>query len=201
MPSKTSHTISYIYHLLPKINWHSIIPQISRCIFSICQLTLVFCLYQIIYRWYVVSNNIPAPSSLFIYFFAKIQKYCSHHMFRDKTNTSTEGEATGRGHSQTTHVSRDYWEVLGLFLCNLSIISCQYLQYRRWKTHQIEDETLPAKYDINELEFLKDEFRNGTTVENGAREHIGGSPTRLFLLLWHLGRGIGLARLGANLRV
>ena len=55
--------------------------------------------------------------------------------------------------------------------------------------HQIEDETLPAKYDINELEFLKDEFRNGTTVENGAREHIGGSPTRLFLLLWHLGRG------------
>ena len=149
MPSKTSHTISYIYHLLPKINWHSIIPQISRCIFSICQLTLVFCLYQIIYRWYVVSNNIPAPSSLFIYFFAKIQKYCSHHMFRDKTNTSTEGEATGRGHSQTTHVSRDYWEVLGLFLCNLSIISWQYYLRQTVKnaSNRVQDFAIKIRYE------------------------------------------------------
>ena len=67
--------------------------------------------------------------------------------------------------------------------------------------HLVDSETLPSKYDINELEFLRDEFRNGTTVKNGASENIGGSPTRLFLLLWHLGRGIGLARLGANLRV
>lgn len=55
--------------------------------------------------------------------------------------------------------------------------------------HQIEYKTLPSKYDMNELEFLRDEFRNGTTVKNGASENIGGSPTRLFLLLWHLGRG------------
>ena len=55
--------------------------------------------------------------------------------------------------------------------------------------HQIEDKTLPSKYDMNELEFLRDEFRNGTTVKNGASEYIGGSPTRFFLLLWHLGRG------------
>ena len=60
--------------------------------------------------------------------------------------------------------------------------------------HQIEYKTLPSKYDMNELEFLRDEFRNGTTVKNGASEHIGGSPTRLFLLLWHLGRGRGHAR-------
>ena len=53
----------------------------------------------------------------------------------------------------------------------------------------IDGETLPSKYDINELEFLRDEFRNGTTVKNGARECIGGPPTPLFLLLWHMGRG------------
>ena len=54
--------------------------------------------------------------------------------------------------------------------------------------HQIEDKTLPSKYDMNELEFLRDEFRNGTTVKNGASEHIGGSLTQLFLLVLHMGR-------------
>ena len=49
--------------------------------------------------------------------------------------------------------------------------------------HQIEYKTLPSKYDMNELEFLRDEFRNGTTVKNGASEYIGGSPTRLFVLV------------------
>ena len=44
---------------------------------------------------------------------------------------------------------------------------------------------------MNELEFLRDEFRYGTTVKNGAREHIGGSPTRLFLLLLYMGDGGG----------
>ena len=53
----------------------------------------------------------------------------------------------------------------------------------------IEGETLPSKYDMNELEFLRDEFRYGTTVKNGVREYIGGPPMRLFLLLWHMGRG------------
>ena len=27
---------------------------------------------------------------------------------------------------------------------------------------------------MNEIEFLKDEFRNGTAVKNGASEYIGG---------------------------
>ena len=55
--------------------------------------------------------------------------------------------------------------------------------------HLIEGETLPLKYDINELKFRRDEFRYGTTVKNGAREYVGGPPTQLFLLLWHMGLG------------
>ena len=64
----------------------------------------------------------------------------------------------------------------------------------------IEGETLPSKYDMNELEFLRDEFRNGTTVKNGASEYIGGSLTQLFLLVLHMGRE-GYGRRQANLRV
>ena len=67
--------------------------------------------------------------------------------------------------------------------------------------HQIEDKTLPSKYSMNELEFRRDELRNGTTVKNGASENIGGSPTRLFVLvlIWD-GRVIHLSS-RANLRV
>ena len=40
--------------------------------------------------------------------------------------------------------------------------------------HLIDGETLPSKYDINKLEFRRDEFRNGTIIKNGASKCIGG---------------------------
>ena len=54
--------------------------------------------------------------------------------------------------------------------------------------HQIDVMNLTSKYDTNELELRGGEYRNGFTVKNGAIEYIGGPPTPLFLLLWHMGR-------------
>ena len=64
--------------------------------------------------------------------------------------------------------------------------------------HQIDVMTLTSKYDTNELELRGGEYRNGFTVKNGAIEYIGGPPTPLFLLLWHMGRGRVLCSLTSN---
>jgi hypothetical protein len=53
----------------------------------------------------------------------------------------------------------------------------------------IEGETLPLKYDINELKFRRDEFRCGTTVKNGAREYIGGASYAIVLIAMAYGAG------------
>ena len=66
--------------------------------------------------------------------------------------------------------------------------------------HLIEGETLQSKYDINELEFLREEFRYGTTVKNGARECIGGPP-RHCSYCYGIGAGEGYAGRRAILRV
>ena len=54
--------------------------------------------------------------------------------------------------------------------------------------HQIEVETLTLKYDIIDLELRGGELRNGTSVKNWARDHVGGSPMRSVLLLLHTGQ-------------
>ena len=54
--------------------------------------------------------------------------------------------------------------------------------------HQIEIETLTLKYDTIDLELRGGEFRNGISVKNWARDHVGGSPTRSALLILHTGQ-------------
>ena len=62
------------------------------------------------------------------------------------------------------------------------------IRYRCQKMHQIEVETLTLKYDIIDLELRGGELRNGTSVKNWARDHVGGPPMLLVLLLLHTGR-------------
>ena len=50
------------------------------------------------------------------------------------------------------------------------------IRYRWQKMHQIEVETLRLKYDIIDLELRGGKLRNGTSVKNWARDHVGGSP-------------------------
>ena len=67
--------------------------------------------------------------------------------------------------------------------------------------HQIEYKTLPSKYDMNELEFLRDEFRNGITVKNGARVRILGGLLRDCSYCYGIWGGGGLCSSSSNLRV
>jgi len=43
------------------------------------------------------------------------------------------------------------------------------------------DDSLTPKYDIKGLELRSNEFRNESTVKNGAGDYVGGSPMLSFL--------------------
>ena len=61
-------------------------------------------------------------------------------------------------------------ERLPLYLLQIS----DSIYHRDVKNVSNQGRDLNIKYDINELEFRKDEFRNGTTTKNGASNYIWG---------------------------
>ena len=112
---------------------------------------------------------------------------CTHHIVRDKSTQSTSQKDT---YMATVEPPINQWAIGRIwdYIYAIYLLFNDSIRYRWQKMHQIEVETLTLKYDIIDLELRGGELRNGTSVKNWARDHVGGSPMRSVLLLLHTGQ-------------